>query len=317
MTKKDDLFSANGWIKQGGPGFDAAVAGHREIVVEFVQELLPYTAARIGITLQELEHRLLETTLLPLSSMNGRTYSLDNWRTFRIEINLGLMVLIHSMSKMFACNVTSEPDAKEKGVFSFKEIVSTATSWIHAFWRQQFVLHPSIDLARLNADEWVLSAVIRDSAERFVIAHELGHVVIKMKSNNVPEWERAQLEVRRHYYKRRGFEDPGQKNVLKRWTEEIAADLIGLDLCHGPHPGSFSIDHEFLGIETLLVMQTMLENVYERTNGRAPTHIYPPSRYRLDVLRRRVDDLVPQRIFSDIGRGMEKFSNQILDAMQW
>jgi hypothetical protein len=315
MNKQDNLFDTSRWPVRGSSDPQTISESMRWIFSDIANELLPRVARRIDSTVSTLRNSLSGILVVPQPSVNGRTSSVDGWNTFTIEINLGLTILIQGMANMFACNVSSAPDAHQKGMFSFDEIVSAASAWTIAFWRHEFVMNHWIDLNRFTPHERILAAHLSDGARRFVVAHELGHIVFHRKGGALPERAMATAAITKLCHEDATLQTKNVHELTDLWIQEICADLIGMDLCWGPDRTPFSMSHDFLGLETLLVMQNMLEVVYERTVGHRPPDVHPPSRIRLFALRATVDRLVPSRTFSDLGIGMENFSYEILNAM--
>ena len=276
--------------------------------------LIALAAEGIGISAEEFRKRFKGIRLVNSTEVNGQTITMDRWQTFEITLNLGLMVFFHQMATVFASSVTFTDDEglRKETKIPFIKTKEVALNLMNAFWEQQ-LLKPgegTFHLDELSYEQGALGGGIVLCMEDFVIAHEFGHVMIHLKpidADFILNYVSDELE---QY-------SPGPfSEIRNQWSEEFAADLLGLNLLLNAVPQSdMGRILSYGGVELVFILEDMLEEFFEKTfNQSYPAQSHPYARMRFDFLRKIMREENPKHAFQ-VGDTFSVLAKEILKAL--
>jgi len=288
-------------------------------VQELASALVPHVARRMGRREEELRRCLESIGLDDTLQLSGLTMSEDNWQTFEIKLSTGLLLFHYKMVKLFVSRMTVVGDGNkvvDETRFSDDEMLSTAKRLMQAFWeeevsREHFFRVPGFSLLRQTKSQIELSAQFLIYAERFVVAHEFGHILL----NAAPD--RVKREMRIIEGATESMVQPvlneqerhGNTAILQNWMEEITADFIGVSLCQELKTNDVAQMVIHSSAMMSLVMCDMLDRYYRKLTGTSWEYrTHPPSYLRLDVLQTLSD--WPAGL--DMGTSFRQFSDYVM-----
>jgi hypothetical protein len=270
--------------------------GMSQLVSDLGKRLLTPAAARIGIDPEKLQDRLTFVYGELSHSVNGYVRSFDNGCTFEIVLNVRLMIFLHKMVKVFVASVGVRtkrfPDAAKPKPFG--RIVSACKDLMDAFWEGRLHMQKGFWLAELGRNQIDLSEMLLQSCECFCLAHELGHIVIALSKEEVPEYAPARKLVEDFLHLLSELNEREKDQIVGPWTQEICADLIGLQLVlaqSSTRPyNAWDNFRQFLygGAEAVLIFIGMLQEYYDKMHhGSKMTLVntHPPALLRLKAIR--------------------------------
>ena len=204
----------------------------RSIINDLVQRLVPGASARIGITQSQLNDKLY-VKVEPSTEVNAFVEVSADRKTFQLVINDALMMFYHKLLKVYVgtLGVGNGPeDAIENPTIPFHEIVMTCKNLMQAFWDDEFLRTKSLGIDDLSPSQQELLSRLLMNCEAFDISHELGHVVIELENNHVKESQYANSKVVDFLNNIHELTSEDRAKIIGSWTDEICADLIGLDI---------------------------------------------------------------------------------------
>jgi hypothetical protein len=159
-----------------------------------------------------------------------------------------------------------------------------------------------------------LASLLRTSAERFIVAHELGHVIVR--------WSRQPLDSLRFYQGMAkslpddfyGLQAIRRATVEQEWAEELTADNLGARLCIEYHTNSAEQWAALLGVDLFLQMQRLFELYHLHIDGRSPdTGNHPPMSLRAASLDKNVELSSPPAELMRIRAGYLRSAERMFD----
>ena len=162
-------------------------------VQELASVLVPHVARRMGRRVEEVRGCIKNIGIDDTLRISGLTMSEDKWQTFEIRLSTGLLLFHYKMVKLFMSRMTVVGDGNkvvDETRFSDDEMLSTAKLLMQAFWeedgsREHFFRVPGFSLLRQTKHQIELSAHLLIYAERFVVSHEFGHILLKATPDRV------------------------------------------------------------------------------------------------------------------------------------
>lgn len=280
-----------------------------------IDELLPIAAKEIGISKNELGKRLNGRRFIFNADFNGSTSSSDGWATFDIRINLGLIQFYFHMVKIFATRIgvmeTAE-NAAEGSQITFDRTVQGTKDLMRAFFDGKILSHEGLPIIDLSKNQLIIADKILREINIFVLAHEFGHIVIHAKRVGADELEAATDIVNQVLVDTFQLPEGEMTRVKESWSEEIAADFIGVKLSLARHNNDMDRILAYSSSELFFIILNMLETFYARSYGQ-PTLVgtHPPSKIRLEILRLAAKDNNPSAY--QMGQAFEQVANLILE----
>lgn len=253
--------------------------GLRMTVPQYVDQLLPHAAKRCGMDAPELRDRIIEINVTDRTEVNALTVSEKGGSVFRIYVNAGLFMFLYKMIKLFATRfgLMERPgEIIESPQLPLARYSTVAANLMTAYWSRSLSTTPGIEISELTDAQILLAGWFLVDAEKFVIAHELGHVILHLCKNSVEEIEWSATVVE-HVIQ-------VEKDCAAKYRVELAADLLGLDLVmkNLSHKPPFERSMAFSACELIFVMRSMLDQ-YHGIDKRYSMH--PPANLRLRNLR--------------------------------
>lgn len=253
---------------------------------ERIQELVPIVADEIGITIDDLLSRFNKTYLSSSTDPSGWVSTSNNWQTFDIHINFGIDNYCYHMAKIFSTLFKRwwNPNWKAKGVGFVESYIANMTENIlEAFFENKLHLQEGLPVDDLTPELFKISERIMKELKLFILAHEFGHVVMKIKNTDyevdsaIENLNRATKIV---------YKEDTDKYINDNWLEECIADLIGTNLSVNRHNNEDSKIFSYACAELFLIIINMLEVYHLHKFGNWPTYnSHPPSSIRLLFLR--------------------------------
>jgi hypothetical protein len=216
-------------------------------------------------------------------------------------INSGLMMFLHETAKVMSWSVAiaefdengqpKEDSVRPQSDFSHDELVATFAKLITAYLTQG-----DIRAAGPSPVAWggpqMLGALITRSAEKFVLAHEYGHVLAGHLSSPrmmVASSPAGDIEF-----------------ISKSWEQELEADRIGFRLALGGAPlvidsqeRLFDAQLNVAGMLWFFAMDELVTHTITRLTGQVVALCdHPPSGVRMDMLRNGVQKDARKALFA-------------------
>lgn len=257
-----------------------------EIVARHVGALTEPCARLMELTSEALRSRLRTSGISVNRIIHAETVSNDEWQTFDITVNAGMMMYLHHISKVIVsqCPIASADDVEppvtlEQAVQGLRDIST-------AYFDGKILEQAGIDLPSLNSMQRKLQANLLNYMEGFVIAHELGHIVF-LSGRSMPAKEQVSRQLVSNLLAKDAQWPPDlRKQVLENWPEELLADQLGMKMLCQSAKGEAQT--AFLGGVMFLIAVRMLEEFFQRYRycGRSlPVDTHPPSGVRHAMLR--------------------------------
>lgn len=294
---------------------EQAATGLDTILQYTVKKLTPYAADAADMTHDQLQSRIIDVKLIDVVCINGYVSSSDNWHTFQLHINSGLMHFVHEMCKLFSvtCALPTNPMSTSTGnKIGWDSLVATAKKLLKAFCEGDMPI-VGIHLSSLDNYQTRLNGFLVHFTEAFIISHELSHIVLKISPNEgVYDKRISSLE---QMLKDRGFDRSQQRKFAIKWDEEFNADVLASALlCKYVSENFREKNIDLLAIacsELVFILFDMLELFYQGNYGRGcDLAEHPDSRLRLDFLRGFYQ---PGPVFQ--GHEFEQLASRILSAL--
>lgn len=294
---------------------------HQHIIDE-AKQMMPYVAERSKIRKDVLERRLSNIRMVMQPDVNGFVTSSDDWETFEIGINYGLMIFFHKIITLFSSrscltSIWGNGRPIDYPKQQIESIIPLARGLMQAFWQGTVLDAPWLHIGELNNNQIGIWSALLTRAERFVIGHEFGHIVIRISPTKASEFDLGIELCKAFVTSKISKMNEHEKNLLERgWGEEIAADLIGLELSL-----YLANDHNtriftYSAIELVFIMNKMLESFYKKIMGTdPPLDIHPPSSLRLNCMRTIVEAYNPNLLEIGGARGYEIIADKILSKV--
>lgn len=270
-------------------------------MIGILEEFAPPTASEIGLDREAFAKRLTRLTVAKSPFVNAFAISEDNFNTFEIRLNIGLLMYFFQIGHLFAAKIIfMDSESGESIGFAERptyDFLADAFQRLAQSYVQGTIGAPILDPRTFRESQIWLAVSLTRQAESFIVAHELGHIVIRHRKSPSTELEHA-LKVARAVFKSSHPQMSDSEVVLavpSDWAGEFAADLVGLKLfLNRPEfkhyfdnwgPGDAIVPNLLAGIQFSFAATDLLEAYFSRCLQRdraASTH--PPSALRDLVL---------------------------------
>lgn len=250
--------------------------------------------------------------------VNGFAYSNDNWQTFEIGVNFGLMNFLSKAIKAFIFNPdfrTYPDDSKSQDKGSYKVAISSFKKLAKAFWEQSVFECSSIPLQELPYGKIVMVSNFLVQIERYVVAHEYGHVVIHVSRREVKEYEACKRAYNRKLSEfLSGVNDEIRNSIVSKWSEESGSDIVGLQLLMKLQDDDDNRMLAYASAELMFILLNIIEEYSTKIMKKTSSYItHPPALVRLKILREIVGRSNPMDVFMT-GEHFESFSQKIIKS---
>ncbi|MFC1904527.1 hypothetical protein ACFLXT_02000 [Chloroflexota bacterium] len=286
----------------------------------WVDQMTPIAAAYVKADSEALRKRIVVKGSNVSSRFNGRVRSLDNWATFQVEINTGLTLLAHRIADLFVSYLgymNSEGEPTEGGVVSKTVFLKELKGLLNAYWGDG-AYHPfqyELDGRReYNDEHFAYAAILAEGMHRFVIGHELGHVVVKV--GNRPLYvDDVYVNLMRVDKSKIPVEDQELiDQTTREWAEELSCDWMGIKLTDAYFESieRVGMTQVFNAAELFFLILMILEKTGEKKFGNLISlGSHPPSAQRLSLLR-----LSTSQMPAHVHKMGKAFENLVLDIIR-
>jgi hypothetical protein len=245
-----------------------------------------------------------------------------NPKIFAITINEALMIFYHKMLKVFASTLIAG-DTQIQNTMPTNKIVNVCQQLMQAYLENRLLKQKGLAIEDLDHNQSeVVSRLVR-SCECFAVAHELGHIVIVQTKGNIAEYSIAKNAVEEFLNDFPDLPTEYKGKLIKPWTNEVCADLLGLQLSLSqpqtePY-NDWGYYEQWLssGAQINRLLGLMLQEYEDRlTQGHkiAFCITHPHDYLRVDVLRKRSEQLNSSSD-SDLGSMFGLFTTRLLDGI--
>jgi hypothetical protein len=299
--------------------------GFQSLIEDLTSRLLPRASLRMGIDQKDLRRRL-DLRIESSTEINASVEIVEGGEHIVVVVNDALMLFYHKMLKVYVSSLGVEDNEKneiENPTMSFDKIVKACKDLIDGFWNGKLLTTQGFRLEELSfAQSAILERLLR-SCECFDVAHELGHAVIIISNDEVEEYEFAKSIVIDFLCNMVSMNETERNEMIEPWTEEICADLIGLDISLsqenvGPYLNWPNYKQWLCGgAEISHLLNMMLREYYDRMN--LGSNILLTSTHPYDYLRWKALSTCPTKAsISDrlkYGQRFGAFSLQVLNEL--
>ena len=302
-----------------------------KVLMDRTKYLLPHVATKLGKKEEDIRRCLTKLELIKTPVINGYADTQDDWKTFQIYMSWGIMIFLIKMIKLFISrmSVTNGKRIVDEAIISDQEMIDAVKRLMLAFWGWEgtFWQARGIALIDLTKSQIELSAYLLHYAECFILAHEFGHLIM----GSCPETVEKELYIasaatedrNRTFLESLRLTKEDRKRALEEWPKELAADLIGLQLCLEQRDDNIGRIVIRSSAEFLFISMLMLERFSEKYTGESYwSYMYeienklkhPPTGLRLDFLHSFVDrsNISGE---SHLGRCFRQWSEHILSTL--
>lgn len=264
-----------------------------------VSSLLPATALWMAMSPEDVAARLTRVRVDRFADVNGYVITTDGWHSFEIRLHWGLLDFLYKMSVMFAATIglSDDGDPVVEPKLPLHETQATLVRLVNAFWDGTLVDTRTIPTKDLADHQMYLGAFLYSQSRRFVVAHELAHVILALGSPHIQERaagialarQAVSLagETHRARWRLPRLARTQDEGVLESWAEEISADLIAVKLLVDGAKTPLEAVLRWSAVDWLFVVQELLEDrpapATRSSTTRAGTH--PSSRARRAAMR--------------------------------
>jgi hypothetical protein len=273
----------------------------KPIIKDIAKRLIPPAAIRLGIPAKEVQKRLSINFLRTNLSKEINAYVKPS--TFSITISEALMIFYHKMLKVFVSTLDVgyiNTQIVEKRKFPPGRILKECKKLLQAYSENKLFEEGAFLLEELTEGQSIVLSYLVDSCEYFAVAHELGHIITMQTKGKIGEYSLAKDTVEEFLSK---IPDLGKKDklmLIKPWTNEICADLTGLQLSLSQSPtkrNKHGYDNKqwfSSGAQIALLLNFMLQEYEDRlNNGRKVSFdsTHPHDSLRVVAIRKRAKEL--------------------------
>jgi hypothetical protein len=305
--------------------FSDPLDGLRHTLEDMTCRLLPGAAKRLGIGYESLKPKVI-MNLQSSTTVNAYVETLDGGKRFRITVNDRLLIFYHKMLKIFVSTIgigENEKRAVERPRIPYKWIVSTCANLIQAYWDGTFFSRGGFLIEELGRGQAAILHRLLWSCECYDVAHELGHVVRRLSRTTPREYAVARKHVERFLDTFPELDGESKLEFIDPWTEELCADLIGLNLTlsqsNTDYFHNWANYKQWLcaGAEITHLLQWMLNEYRDRLNHGSKISLV--SSHPHDYLRWKALSLSTEKAsFSDrvnCGKMFGRFAMRVLDSV--
>jgi hypothetical protein len=277
----DDFRQKFGFELEMDTSHSAIDEGLKQMVADMFEKLVPGVCLYLKIGRQELTNRLT-VKFLDNPIMNAGVVW-DRELNFEVSINAGLMLFFNRMINVLATRcgfVDDYGQVVQEPHIPFDMTVSMARNLMESFWEGENPAY--VDTELHSKGQFTISTGWLYCSERFIIAHELAHVMEVLAENGIGGRANEYRELVESWSSGIG-EEPGT------WGNEYLADGFGcwiLEFCGALYSDKWIKDFGWVGAQLALIMSYMLEEFHRQFYNKEPDlNNHPPSSLRIIMLR--------------------------------
>ncbi len=230
--------------------------------------------------------------------------------SYVVVMNGGLSRLIYLVTKLIATRV-GIMGIDGQAPISPRNTLDSATketrALMDAFFKNNIMAIDGYPVEALQAHQLKFIARFSHDVDRFVLAHELGHVILRES-----KWQHAAYQTMTDLCRQVTAES--RASLVEEWAEELAADNIGLHLTLKMHENGMDQAAAFSCAELFFLIVRLLDGFFYKTHGsHPPLGTHPPGDIRLHVLRNAAQRN-PPAIF-EMGKGFEMIVGELAKAV--
>lgn len=312
---------------------ESVIQGLHETIAIMCESVLPHAAELAGLLEGDLRAKFRGSRVLSESRINAEV-RLTSDGTFQVNVYAPLMSFIWQCAKLWSTRVGVMKTAlnpAEAPSMSWPETVERTRRILDAFWAGG-IWEDVCPATLLSPSQLRFAGSLVLLGERFVVAHEFAHALIRLDSlgnaqrfDDLLAWARGWSR----FYATEITEalgESGKTHEVRNWRlddfemhwgEEFAADLVGAKIALGYDRESNQPLVGMWALEALLIMFHMIES-YHRTARVVdlPIGSHPYSRLRLSVVRSAI--VVQDKGIKgwDVGQFFEELAEKILDHVR-
>jgi hypothetical protein len=228
---------------------------------------------------------------LPLNYLDAFTRVFPQGQRL-IALSEGLFLFLYSMGRVVSSFFTKINDDKDKSYATFdfnkdsiNENLKTNKKGYNLFLETLilYFLYKDLSFSKIYYEEDTninLSAVLWDTAELFIVAHEYSHIIL------------GHLPAENNFTKRFLDDNSMLYQVVRNWSEEFSADILAFQLTMAKNQKSgYGLFACYLGIEFLFACLNIIEKVYNVEFSE--TH--PSAQMRIENLRQHFKSALPNK----------------------
>lgn len=284
----------------------------QETAARWIDEMVPFATAQAGLGSQGLRRRITVRESVLNTRLNATTKRLDDG-TFTVELNAGLTLLANRLADLFVAHLgfmgpTGKPI--EGGVINEVEFHDELRELLATYWSNDRLYRPfHFELDRrqsFTSNHSDYAALLFEGTHRFVIGHELGHLILMTTKKEVPAYSKLVQVATANRSKIPEEALPLFDSYARRWAEELTCDRLGLTLTGDYFRATqrLGMTQVFNSAELLLITLGLLESSIKLSEREAALNSHPPASERLRILRIWVSQMPPH--VHQMGRGFEQ-----------
>lgn len=323
MNKRDETLMSQ--IGNTDGTLDELNKGMEKIIEDIGERLLPLAYTRAGIQVSDSKKRLRVVFKPVIISEDINAYYDPDKN--EITVNDHLMVFYHKMLKVFVAMLTvgvRKTSTLDKVTIPSGRILSACRELMQAYCEKKLMAQEGFQLSKLGEGQKAVLCRLVRSCECFDVGHELGHFVIKNTKADIAEHTTATKTVKDYLEGRADLCTNVKLKLIKPWSNEICADLIGLQLSlaqSNTEPYNHWENYKqwlCAGAEISLLLMWMFEEFEDRLkygSNIPPSETHPPGDLRREAIRSSSGTLSPSEEPFDFGKTFSTFANGLLEEL--
>ena len=280
------------------------IVDFESIFKEIYKDLLPAAHSLSGIAIQELSENKVKI-VEPDRNSPFPNANFDHTRGV-ITVNASMAIFLWHMSKIIASRVVDIKDTKAP-LFSFDEATTHVKILVDAYCTNSLE-EPIIPAVQLSIDQLAFAGWMVTTIERFIVAHELGHFLVRMAPTAVAPVTLQAREIATNAYDAFTLKNgigATDKEGVDNWDSELSADMIGMHLCLNTKLKDEDDEHDLsqinntytqLSIPIYFKCLHLIETFFKIKYGQQLPYVsHPPALVRYDSVRRMtiLEDVAP------------------------
>lgn len=220
---------------------------------------------------------------LDSSIVNASVARDDHLNSYLIVMNGGISRLIYQVVKLISTRagvMGIDGHAPVSPRNTVESAVAEARVLMEAFLGNRIMATHGYPIEDLQAHQLQFTTRFTSDVECFVLAHELGHVVLRESNRRHTAYESMAVLCE-------WLATASGTSLASAWAEELAADSIGVHLTLKLHDNGMDQAAAFSSAELFFLIVGLIEKFFYKRHGTyPPMGTHPPGKIRLQVLRK-------------------------------